>query len=334
MSRNAIKPIGTFKGTKKAKRKQRRSDSAATSAHNSMMDEVYKPLLRKSRKCSIDFMKDIGPRNYILYDVRYERSFVSYVSKDDDGAIRYGITDYVFDTDDDQSRYFFTQDNSGICMLYAQNGESTSLVARTGKMSVALDPMFAFKTYGMLFIVFNRPTDESSDRPACERLPQISGGVAKATGYITVMAFETETGKHNIVFNTETGLAEYFASIITKPRDGSACLLIFNPTIYDDDNEHIDILPTTFKQLVETIDDTDTPPMPTHKDVPIGVSVYDFMRKRMLRIAREGSEMYGISSIAIGNEAEKQSDETVLMDKVQSGKEGGTKEREAQPEKK
>ena len=130
------------------------------------------------------------------------------------------------------------------------------------------------------------------------------------------MAFETETGKHNIVFNTETGLAEYFASIITKPRDGSACLLIFNPTIYDDDNEHIDILPTTFRQLIDTLDDDDTPPMPTHKDVPIGVSVYDFMRKRMLRIAREGSEMYGISSNAIGEEADKKKDTTVLMDKV------------------
>lgn len=313
------KSMGTFKGTrKKTSKKQRRTDSTAASAHNSMMDEIYKPLLRKSRKCSIDFMNDTGPRNYILYDVQYKRSFVSYVSKKDDGAIRYGITDYVFDTNDDSSCYYFTQDNSGVCMLYTQNGDSTTLVAKTGKMSVALDPMFAFKTYGMLFIVFNRPTDESSDRPACERLPQVNGGVAKATGYITVMAFETETGKHNIVFNTETGLAEYFASIITKPRDGSACLLIFNPTIYDDDNEHIDILPTTFRQLINTIDNDDAPPMPTHKDVPIGVSVYDFMRKRMLRIAREGSEMYGIASIVIGGEADKKKDATVLIDKVKT----------------
>lgn len=304
-------------GTAPMARRKLKGDNAAASAHNSMMDEVYKPLLRKSRKCSIDFIEGTGPRNYILYDVRYERLFVSYTAGNGDGSIRYGITDYVFDTDDDSSRYFFTQDNSGICTLYAQNGDATELVAKTGKMSVALDPMFAFKTYGMLFIVFNRPTDESSERPVGERLPHVNGGVAKATGYITVMAFETKTGKHNIVFNTETGLAEYFASIITKPRDGSACLLIFNPTIYDDDNEHIDVLPTTFRQLIDTLDDDDTPPMPTHKDVPIGVSVYDFMRKRMLRIAREGSEMYGIASIAIGKEAEKGSGATVLMDKVQ-----------------
>ena len=82
-------------GTASMARRKLKGDNAAASAHNSMMDEVYKPLLRKSRKCSIDFIEGTGPRNYILYDVRYERSFVSYTAGNGDGSIRYGITDYA-----------------------------------------------------------------------------------------------------------------------------------------------------------------------------------------------------------------------------------------------